>query len=92
MVALYKVEAEKKRIDARYVHRPKRIRIGRWTPAATEVSEGLEIRSGGQSLGCADIVRAKRVALHRSLEGLDKDPWKATLSMARSQRFSFPIF
>ena len=39
MVPLYKVEAEEKTYRCTYVHRPKRIRIGRWMPAATEVSE-----------------------------------------------------
>ena len=71
MVALYKVEAEEKTYRCTYVHRPKRIRIGRWMPAATEVSEEWM----GESLGCADIVRTKRVALHRSHERLGKDRW-----------------
>jgi hypothetical protein len=43
---------------------------------------------GGQSLGCADIVRTKGVALHRSHERLDNHPWKATPSMALFQRLS----
>jgi hypothetical protein len=77
MVALYKVEAEEK--------------TDRCTVCPQADTDQDRAKNARCNRGLRDIVRTKRVALHRSHERLDKNRWKATPSMALFQRLFFSI-
>ena len=63
MVALYKVEAEEKTYRCTVCPQAE---MDQDRAANARCNRGLRGVGGGQSLGCADIVRTKGIALHRS--------------------------